>query len=64
MNQCSHDELQSLIEKGLKRSALKAREIALQTDTPLVVEVDGKVQKIRVTTQDVEKYKEEIKDAL
>lgn len=64
MAQCNHDELQTLIEKGLKRSALKAREIALQTDTPLVVEIDGKVQQVKVTSEDVQKYKDEIKDAL
>lgn len=58
------DNLRLLIEKGLKRSALKAREKALQTNTPLVVEVDGKVQEIKVTTQDVQNFREEIKEAL
>ena len=64
MAQCDHDEFQTLIEKGLKRAALKAREIALQTDTPLIIEIDGKVQKVKVTQQDIEKFREEIKDAL
>jgi ribosomal protein L25 (general stress protein Ctc) len=58
------NKLRLLIEKGLKRSALKAREKALQTNTPLVVEVDGELKEIKVTTQDVQNFREEIKEAL
>jgi hypothetical protein len=58
------DNLRLLIEKGLKRSALKAREKALQTNTPLIVEVNGEVQEIKITMQDVQNYREEIKEAL
>ena len=43
-----------LIEKALNRSALKAREIALQTNTPIVIEEDGEVKHIKVTEQDVQ----------
>ncbi|MDK2955796.1 MAG: hypothetical protein PWQ57_1292 [Desulfovibrionales bacterium] len=60
----SSEELKELIEKALKRSALKAREIALQTNTPIVIEVDGEVKEVFVTEQDVQQYREEIKDAL
>ncbi len=52
------------IDKAMKRAALRAREIAVQTNTPIVIEVDGKVKAINVTPDDVEKYKELIKDAL
>jgi ribosomal protein L25 (general stress protein Ctc) len=60
----SSEELKELIEKALKRSALKAREVALQTNTPIVIEVDGEVKEVFVTEQDVQQYREEIKDAL
>ncbi len=60
----NHDEFKNLIEKALKRSALKAREIALQTDTPIVVEEDGEVKHLKVTEQDIKEYRESIKDAL
>lgn len=58
------NEMLTLIEKALKRSALKARETALQADTPIVVKVDGKVQHVKVTEQDIAEYRESIKDAL
>lgn len=60
----NHDEFKNLIEKALNRSALKAREIALQTNTPIVIEEDGEVKHIKVTEQDVQEYRESIKDAL
>lgn len=59
-----HDEFQSLIEKALKRSALKAREIALQTNTPIVIEEGGEIKHLKVTEQDIKEYRESIKDAL
>lgn len=52
------------IDKAMKRAALRAREIAVQTNTPIVIEVDGEVKAVRVTPSDVEKYRELIKDAL
>lgn len=64
MTQERSRELRELIEKALKRSALKARETAWRTNTPLVIEMDGKVQRISVTEQDVREFREEIKDAL
>ncbi|ACS80715.1 hypothetical protein [Maridesulfovibrio salexigens] len=64
MTKDNNNEMLTLIEKALKRSALKARETALQTNTPIVVKVDGKVQHVKVTKQDIEEYRESIKDAL
>ncbi|XXJ20817.1 hypothetical protein ACR42D_15005 [Desulfovibrio caledoniensis] len=52
------------IDNAMKRAALRAREIAVQTNTPIVIEVDGKVKAVRVTPSDVEQYRELIKDAL
>ncbi|WP_291329788.1 hypothetical protein [Desulfovibrio sp. UCD-KL4C] len=60
----NHDEFKDLIEKALKRSALKAREIALLTNTPIVIEEDGEVKHIKITEQDVQEYRESIKNAL
>lgn len=60
----NHDEYKKLIEKALNRSALKAREIALQTNTPIVIEEGGEVKHIKVTGQDVRDYRESIKDSL
>lgn len=57
-------ELQDKIEKALKRSALKAREVAFQTNTPLVVRVDGELQHLKVTEKDILEYRESIKDVL
>ncbi|MEF2230765.1 MAG: hypothetical protein V3571_07540, partial [Pseudodesulfovibrio sp.] len=57
-------ELRELIDKALKRSALKARELAWKTGTPLVIELDGKVQRVSVSEQDVRAYREEVKDSL
>ena len=56
--------LREMIDKAMKRAALRAREKALQTNTPIVIEVDGKVQALPVTAKDVEQYRESIKDAL
>lgn len=56
--------LREMIDKAMKRAALRAREKALQTNTPIVIEVDGKVQALSVTAKDVEQYRESIKDAL
>jgi len=58
------EELQEKIDRALKRSALKAREVAFQTKTPLVIEEDGEVKCIEVTQQDIQEYSESIKDAL
>ncbi|AGW12403.1 hypothetical protein [Megalodesulfovibrio gigas] len=60
----SREEMQELIEKALKRSALKAREVAFQTNTPLVVEVDGELKHIMVTEQDIQEYRKSIENAL
>jgi len=57
-------ELQDKIEKALKRSALKAREVAFQTNTPLVVRVDGELKHLTVTEKDILEYRESIKDVL
>ena len=59
----NNKEMLALIENALKRSALKARETALRTNTPIIVKVDGKVQHVKITEQDVQQYREEIKDA-
>lgn len=37
------------VEQALRRAALRAREIAAQTGTPLVVYRDGKIQHLWVT---------------
>jgi uncharacterized protein YabE (DUF348 family) len=44
------------IEKAMKRAALRAREIALQTKTPIIVELNGKIKSIAVTHEDVNEY--------
>ncbi|HAS88176.1 MAG TPA: hypothetical protein DCS48_02575 [Desulfovibrio sp.] len=64
MTKETNNEMLTLIEKALKRSALQARETALQTNTPIVIKVDGKVQHVKVTEQDIKEYRESIKDAL
>jgi hypothetical protein len=56
--------LREMIDKAMKRAALRAREKALLTNTPIVIEVDGKIQALPVTAKDVEQYRESIKDAL
>lgn len=43
-------------EKAILRAARRAREIAFQTGTPLVVYRDGKVVKQPVTAQDLENF--------
>lgn len=55
-------ELQEKIKKALKRSALKARGIVFQTGTPIVVKVDGEVKHLKVTEEDIQEYRESIKD--
>ncbi len=60
----SREEMQKLIEQGLERAALRAREIAFQTNTPLVIEEDGEVRRVWVTEEDIEAYRESIRDAL
>lgn len=52
------------IDKAMKRAALRAREKAVQTNTPIVIEVNGVVKTVAVTPADVESYRETIKDAL
>ncbi len=63
----THDEgkkVLRVIERGLKLAALEAREVAFRTHTPIIISVDGKVQKVMVTQEDIDAYKETIKDAL
>lgn len=58
------EEMITLIEKGLKRAALRAREVAFATNTPIVIMVDGEVKEVMVSEQDIIEYRESIKDAL
>jgi len=44
------------IEKAMKRAALKAREVALQTKTPIIIELNGKIESIAVTHEDINEY--------
>lgn len=60
----NREEMQRLIESALKRSALRAREVAFRTGTPLVVEVDGQVRHLTITEQDIQEYRKTIRDAL
>ncbi len=64
MTRDEEKKVRELIEKGLKRAALEAREIAFRTNTPIIISVDGKVQEVMVTQEDIDAYKETIKDAL
>ena len=47
---------------ALMRAALRAREIARQTNTPLVFMRDGVVVKEMVTDDDIEKLEQNIRD--
>ncbi len=47
------------VEAALYRAALRAREIAFQTGTPLVIFKDGRVVKKKITLKDVRAYSEE-----
>ncbi len=60
----SNDELQKLIEDSLRLAALKAREVAFQTNTPIVIKIDGEVKTLKVTEQDIEEYRQSIKELL
>jgi hypothetical protein len=44
-----HDELLAKVGVALRRAAKRAREIAAQTNTPIVVFANGKVVKKKVT---------------
>lgn len=44
-----HDELLAKVGVALRRAAKRAREIAAQTNTPIVVYENGKVVKKKVT---------------
>jgi hypothetical protein len=44
-----HDELLAKVGGALRRAAKRAREIAAQTNTPIVVYENGKVVKKKVT---------------
>ena len=44
-----HDELLARVGVALRRAAKRAREIAVQTNTPIVVFENGKVVKKKVT---------------
>ncbi len=46
-------------EAALLRAALRAREIAAQTGTPLVIYKDGRVVEKKITLKDVRAYSEE-----
>lgn len=43
------------VKAALERARKRAREIAYRTGTPLVVAVDGKVEKRMLSAEDVEK---------
>lgn len=60
----NHDELREKIEKALLRSGLRAREIALQTNTPLVIKEDGEIKHIMITEKDIQEFRESSKDTL
>ena len=44
-----HDELLAKVGVALRRAAKRAREVAAQTNTPIIVYENGKVVKKRVT---------------
>lgn len=46
------------IDHALRRAALRAREIAAQTGTPLVVFREGRIERIRVTPAATAEYVE------
>ncbi len=64
MPHLTHEELLKKIDQGMHRAALRAREIALQTNTPIVIHVDGKVQEVWMTEQAIAEYREQYKDKL
>lgn len=64
MTHHDREELLHKIDKALKLSALKAREIAYSTNTPLVIEEDGEIKHIKISAEDIKEYRELIKDAL
>jgi hypothetical protein len=43
------------VEAALQRAALRAREIAAQTGTPLVIYKDGKIVKLMISPKQVTK---------
>ena len=60
----NNELLKDLIEKALKRAALSAREVALKTNTPIIIANDDEILEISVTEQDVMEYRKKIKDAI
>ena len=43
------------VEAALRRAALRARELAAQTGTPLVIYSEGKIKKLRIAPRRVTK---------